>query len=184
MQNAEDSSKLQPGVAAKIYGIANFFELGVWGRIGCGGLAPIKAQTTGALLRVDWGVAPMLHPVAHHHYYQTLQANRNLAACRAAFSGRLRCCTGKPRPGYRRISGSVAWWPPTTAGSLCFNHPSVGVPPLGTRRQENCPTRSCCKFSMLCFLVHHRFVADEDSGSLTIQRHSWLWFEVVLTMQI
>ena len=44
MQNAEDSSKLQPGVAAKIYGIANFFELGVWGRIGCGGLAPITRR--------------------------------------------------------------------------------------------------------------------------------------------
>lgn len=34
--------KLQPGVSAKIYGIANFFELGVRGRIGCGGLAPTK----------------------------------------------------------------------------------------------------------------------------------------------
>ena len=44
MKNAEDSGKLQPGVAAKIYGIANFFELGVWGRIGCGGLAPIKRR--------------------------------------------------------------------------------------------------------------------------------------------
>jgi hypothetical protein len=37
MKHAEDSSKLQPGAAAKIYGVANFFELGVWGRIGCGG---------------------------------------------------------------------------------------------------------------------------------------------------
>ena len=44
MQTAEDSGKLQPGVAAKLYGIANFFELGVWGRIGCGGLAPIKRR--------------------------------------------------------------------------------------------------------------------------------------------
>ena len=42
MQTAEESGRLQPGVAAKLYGIANFFELGVWGRIGCGGLAPIK----------------------------------------------------------------------------------------------------------------------------------------------
>ena len=44
MKHAEDSSRLQPGVAAKIYGVANFFELGVWGRIGCGGLAPIKRR--------------------------------------------------------------------------------------------------------------------------------------------
>ena len=44
MKHAEDSSKLQPGVAAKIFGVANFFELGVWGRIGCGGLAPIKRR--------------------------------------------------------------------------------------------------------------------------------------------
>lgn len=34
MATAERSDKLQPGVAAKIYGN--------WGRIGCGGLAPIK----------------------------------------------------------------------------------------------------------------------------------------------
>ena len=44
MRNAEDSSKLQSGAAAKIYGIATFFELGVWGRLGCGGLAPIKRR--------------------------------------------------------------------------------------------------------------------------------------------
>lgn len=42
MSTAEGAGKLQPGVAAKIYGIANFFELGVWGCIGCSGLAPIK----------------------------------------------------------------------------------------------------------------------------------------------
>eukprot|EP00435_Cladocopium_sp_Y103_P019755 s1628_g4.t2 len=42
MQTAESSERLTPGVAAKIYGIANFFEQGVWGRIGCGGLAAIK----------------------------------------------------------------------------------------------------------------------------------------------
>ena len=44
MRNAEDSSKLQSGAAAKIYGIATFFELDVWGRLGCGGLAPIKRR--------------------------------------------------------------------------------------------------------------------------------------------
>ena len=42
LTTAETTERLPPGVAAKIYGIANFFELGVWGRIGCGGLAPIK----------------------------------------------------------------------------------------------------------------------------------------------
>eukprot|EP00435_Cladocopium_sp_Y103_P035949 s3319_g9.t1 len=31
MQTAESSERLTPGVAAKIYGIANFFEQGVWG---------------------------------------------------------------------------------------------------------------------------------------------------------
>ena len=56
MDTATLTEKLPPGVAAKIYGIANFFEMGVWGRIGCGGLAPIKqrqqersSELTGAL---------------------------------------------------------------------------------------------------------------------------------------
>eukprot|EP00435_Cladocopium_sp_Y103_P044022 s1093_g12.t1 len=44
MATAESTERLTPGVAAKTYGIANFFEQGVWGRIGCGGLAAIKAR--------------------------------------------------------------------------------------------------------------------------------------------
>ena len=44
MKHAEDFSKLQSGVAAKIYGVVNFSELGVWGRIGCGGLVSIKRR--------------------------------------------------------------------------------------------------------------------------------------------
>ena len=44
MKHAEDFSKLQSGVAAKIYGVVNFSELGVWGRIGCGGLVFIKRR--------------------------------------------------------------------------------------------------------------------------------------------
>ena len=35
---------LKPGVAAKLYGLANFFEQGVYGRIGCGGLHAIKER--------------------------------------------------------------------------------------------------------------------------------------------
>ena len=35
---------LPPGVAAKLYGLANFFEQGVFGRIGCGGLHAIKER--------------------------------------------------------------------------------------------------------------------------------------------
>ena len=33
-----------PGTAAKLYGIANFFEQGIYGRVGCGGLASIKER--------------------------------------------------------------------------------------------------------------------------------------------
>ena len=44
MKHAEDFSKLQSGVAAKIYGVVDFSELGVWGRIGCGGLVSIKRR--------------------------------------------------------------------------------------------------------------------------------------------
>ena len=101
---------------------------------------PYQAQTTRTHLRVDWGVASMLQSAANHHRYQTLQADRDLAARGATFSSSLRCCIVKPRSGYRRISGSVAWWPHTTAWSFCLDHPSIGVPPLGTGRQEDCPT--------------------------------------------
>ena len=78
----ERLGKLQPGVAAKIYGIANFFELGVWGRIGCGGLAPIKRRQQERSAELTEELRQMLQPVAHHYYYQTLQANRNPATCR------------------------------------------------------------------------------------------------------
>lgn len=38
------TQSLSPGVASKLYGMANFFEMGVYGRVGCGGLAAIKAR--------------------------------------------------------------------------------------------------------------------------------------------
>lgn len=44
IQEAQNSSNLSSGVAAKLYGVANFFEQAVYGRIGCGGLAPIKQR--------------------------------------------------------------------------------------------------------------------------------------------
>ena len=44
MTTAEVSGRLPPGQAAKLYGVANFFEQGIYGRIGCGGLAAVKAR--------------------------------------------------------------------------------------------------------------------------------------------
>ena len=38
------SDSLTPGVASKIYGLANFFEQGVFGRVGAGGLHAIKEK--------------------------------------------------------------------------------------------------------------------------------------------
>ena len=42
ISDARQSAKLTPGLASKIYGVANFFEQGVYGPIGCGGLSAIK----------------------------------------------------------------------------------------------------------------------------------------------
>eukprot|EP00434_Breviolum_minutum_P030739 symbB.v1.2.027186.t1/scaffold2768.1/size73204/2 len=44
IQDCSQQGKLSPGVAAKIYGIANFLEQGIYGRIGCGGLHAIKER--------------------------------------------------------------------------------------------------------------------------------------------
>ena len=41
---ARSERRLPSGTASKLYGVANFFEMGVWGRVGCGGLAAIKAR--------------------------------------------------------------------------------------------------------------------------------------------
>ncbi len=41
---ARQTGRLMPGTAAKLYGIANFFEQGIYGRVGCGGLAAIKER--------------------------------------------------------------------------------------------------------------------------------------------
>ena len=38
----ETQQRLSPGAASKVYGMANFLEQGIFGRIGCAGLAAIK----------------------------------------------------------------------------------------------------------------------------------------------
>ena len=43
LEQARQSQSLSPGVS-KLYGMLNFLEQGVWGRIGCGGLGPLKAH--------------------------------------------------------------------------------------------------------------------------------------------
>lgn len=44
IQDCRKAQTLKPGIAAKLYGLANFFEQGVYGRIGCGGLHAIKER--------------------------------------------------------------------------------------------------------------------------------------------
>ena len=44
LQEAHKSEILTPGQASKIYGLANFFEQGVYGRVGTGGLNAIKER--------------------------------------------------------------------------------------------------------------------------------------------
>ena len=44
INTSRQSHKLTGGTAAKLYGIANFFEQGIYGRVGCGGLAAIKER--------------------------------------------------------------------------------------------------------------------------------------------
>jgi len=44
LNTAQQSARLTPGAASKIYGLANFFQMGVYGRVGCGGLAAIKQR--------------------------------------------------------------------------------------------------------------------------------------------
>lgn len=44
LDTAMANQALPPGTAAKLYGVANFFEQAVYGRIGCGGLAAKKQR--------------------------------------------------------------------------------------------------------------------------------------------
>ena len=44
LNTAMTNQALPPSTAAKLYGVANFFEQAVYGRIGCGGLAAIKQR--------------------------------------------------------------------------------------------------------------------------------------------
>ena len=42
ISTAKESCKFTPAQAAKLYGLLNFLENGMFGRVGCGGLTPIK----------------------------------------------------------------------------------------------------------------------------------------------
>ena len=44
IKSARHEGRLKPGTAAKIYGIASFFEQGFWGRVGRGGLESLKER--------------------------------------------------------------------------------------------------------------------------------------------
>ena len=44
IQDCRTAQTLKRGVVAKLYGLTNFFEQGVYGRIGCGGLHAIKER--------------------------------------------------------------------------------------------------------------------------------------------
>ena len=43
---AERTGVLPPGVASKLYGVLNFLEQGMYGRVGTGGLQALKARQT------------------------------------------------------------------------------------------------------------------------------------------
>ena len=71
LATAERTGVLPPGVASKLYGVLNFLEQGMYGRVGTGGLQALKArqtekvvELTGALrqsmevIRAVWQCAP------------------------------------------------------------------------------------------------------------------------------
>ena len=174
MTNAEETSKLQPGVAAKIYGIANFFELGVWGRIGCGGLAPIKR-------RQQERTSELTEELRHcFHLLRTIISTkpsrqieiwphtgpRFLAASDAALES----------PGQGTGGFLVVWHDDRFQQREAFV--SI-IPPLVYHLWEP-GDRKIAQLELLqvlymhCFHALHPFVAEEESGSLTIRQRSWL----------
>ena len=46
LATAERTGVLPPGVASKLYGVLNFLEQGMYGRVGTGGLQALKARQT------------------------------------------------------------------------------------------------------------------------------------------
>ena len=170
MQTAEDSGKLQPGVAAKLYGIANFFELGVWGRIGCGGLAPIKhrqqersAELTEELRQSFDLLRTVITTRPSHHIEIWPHAGlRFLAASDAALES----------PGQGTGGFLVVWHDDHRQHREAF---VSLIPPLvyslyGSLVTRRLPSWSCCKCFTLCFLGRPDFEADEVSGSSTTQQ--------------
>ena len=88
---ARSERRLPAGTGSKLYGIANFFEIGVWGRVGCGGLAAIKAwqqERTGELTP------------AILHSFEVLEAIISLKPCRHLYV--------RPLPHPRFIAASDA----------------------------------------------------------------------------
>ena len=61
MQEAMESKTLRSGIAAKLYGVANFFEQAVYGRIGCGGLAAIKQRQYESISHITPAILSSFH---------------------------------------------------------------------------------------------------------------------------
>eukprot|EP00435_Cladocopium_sp_Y103_P018443 s1694_g4.t1 len=53
LQEAEEQQKFSPAQASKLYGVLNFLENGMFGRVGCGGLQSIKNHQYGRSYRLS-----------------------------------------------------------------------------------------------------------------------------------
>ena len=57
IKSAQTSAKLTSGQASKLYGLANFLELAIYGRVGCGGLSAIKQRQYESAVEITPAVA-------------------------------------------------------------------------------------------------------------------------------
>lgn len=91
------------GGCQDIYGLANFFEQGVFGRVGAGGLHAIKERQYD---RTTFLSADIINCFQVLRAVINLQPRRQFPVC-AAVLRRLRCSPGVTRPRFRRFPDSL-----------------------------------------------------------------------------
>jgi len=122
IKTAESSRIFHGGTASKLYGCANFFELGVYGKVGRAGLIPIKDRIHDGGHDVHEALLKsfeFLKAVIYEKPYRLVQLGPRCAA----FPGCIRCSVGYAKGWYRRIPGCVAAGQPGAASCVEGEYP-------------------------------------------------------------
>ena len=139
LATAERTGVLPPGVASKLYGVLNFLEQGMYGRVGTGGLQALKARQTEKVVELTGALRQSMEVIRAVLAMRPRRRVEVFPSEHCRFVAASDAAEDVPER-HRGLLAGLALWT-SLAGGLCGRGVALSVFALHTWRPQDCAAR-------------------------------------------